>query len=408
MSVSNVETAGKVQVYLPLAMDMTCPGCGAERLWEFYTVRDVPVSSCVLMNSREEALDCGRGDVRLAYCENCGFVSNTAFDAATQDFGAQYEGSQAASGVFNEFATSLARRLIDRYDIRHKSVLEIGCGRGKFLSLICRLGNNRGIGIDPAYTSGNGCEDGGGITFISDYYSSSYHNLSADMICCRHTLEHISEVREFLDMVRSGIRGRAGTVVFFEVPNALRILRAGAFWDVYYEHCNYFTSETLRGLFVRAGFEIDEVYTDYGGQYLILTARPSDAGDGSSGHSILGREDVRRYVRKAEGRIRGWNTLLGQMRQGGKRVVTWGSSSNCVSFLTTVDESGSVEYVVDINPRKEGMYMAGAGHRIVGPEFLRKYRPEKVIVINPVYVDEIGKELERLGLEAELLPITSV
>jgi hypothetical protein len=122
----------------------------------------------------------------------------------------------------------------------------------------------------------------------------------------------------------------------------------------------------------------------------------------------LGIEDVKRFVRKAEGRIGGWNTFLGQMRQGGKRVVTWGSSSNCVSFLTAVGESGAIEYVVDINPRKEGMYMPGTGQRIVGPEFLREYRPEKVIVINPMYVDEIGRELARLGVEAELLPITSV
>jgi hypothetical protein len=71
-----------------------------------------------------------------------------------------------------------------------------------------------------------------------------------------------------------------------------------------------------------------------------------------------------------------------------------------------VKASAVVEYVVDINPRKHGMYMPGTGQRIVGPEFLAEYRPDKVIVINPVYVDEIGKDLKRLGLGVELLPIT--
>ena len=384
-----------------------CPGCGGRGAVVFYQMEGIPANSCILMASREAALGCARGKMELGLCERCGLISNAAFDQGTQDFTQGYEGTQAFSSCFNEFAKSLAQRLIDKYDIRGKRILEVGCGNGEFLSLMCALGSNEGVGFDPAYVDG-GAGSEAPVEFVRDCYSDAYRDVGADVVCCRHTLEHVADVGGFLGVIRRGIGERRDVLVFFEVPDGERIIREGAFWDVYYEHCNYFTADALRGLFGRSGFETVEVYSDYGGQYLILVARPSGGGEVGTGHSILGIEDVKRFVRKAEGRIGGWNTFLGQMRQGGKRVVTWGSSSNCVSFLTAVGESGAIEYVVDINPRKEGMYMPGTGQRIVGPEFLREYRPEKVIVINPMYVDEIGRELARLGVEAELLPITSV
>jgi SAM-dependent methyltransferase len=387
--------------------DSVCPGCGKRGLFVFCEQEGIPVNSCVLMPDRERALGCARGKMELALCEGCGLIVNAAFDPRTQDFSQGYEGTQAFSACFSEFARSLGQRLIDKYDIRGKRILEVGCGNGEFLSLMCEAGGNEGIGFDPAYV-GSGTERKARMEFVRDYYSDAYGDVEADVVCCRHTLEHVADVAGFLGTIRRGIGDRRDVLVFFEVPSGERVIREGAFWDVYYEHCNYFTAETLRGLFEGAGFEPDEVYSDYGGQYLILTARPAEPGKSNAAHSVLGREDLQRFVRKAEERIGGWNALLGQMREGGMRVVTWGSSSNCVSFLTTVEASGVVEHVVDINPRKQCMYMPGTCQRIVGPESLVELRPGKVIVINPMYVDEIGKELERLGVKAEMLPITSI
>jgi hypothetical protein len=60
---------------------------------------------------------------------------------------------------------------------------------------------------------------------------------------------------------------------------------------------------------------------------------------------------------------------------------------------------------VDINPYKHGTYMAGTGQEIVGPEFLRAYRPDVVIVMNPIYCNEIQRDLDGMGITAELMPV---
>jgi SAM-dependent methyltransferase len=383
-----------------------CPGCGSAGLVEFYRQQNIPANSCLLMSSREQALACARGNMELALCQACGLISNTAFDQGTQDFSKGYEGTQSFSACFNDFARSMAQRLIDEYGIHGKRILEIGCGNGEFLSLMCELGGNEGVGFDPAYAG----QDPAGrqLTFVKDYYCDDCSDIQADVVCCRHTLEHVGDVRGFLDTVRRGIGDKRDVVVFFEVPNGERVINEGAFWDIYYEHCNYFTAEALKVLFERAGFIIDRIRTEYDGQYLILTARPADSAANSRANRTVAGEHLDSFVNRAAQRVLGWNDFFLQAYNMGQRVLAWGSSSNCVSFLSTVDTQGIIEHVVDINPRKTGMYMPATGQRIMGPESVAAYKPDKIIIINPVYVSEIAGELRRQGVRAELVPITAI
>lgn len=91
------------------------------------------------------------------------------------------------------------------------------------------------------------------------------------------------------------------------------------------------------------------------------------------------------------------------MAQSGRRVIIWGAGSKGVSFLNTLPTQDVVAYAVDINPRKEGMHVAGSGQQIVPPTFLPGYRPDNVIIMNANYIDEIGQQLAALGLSAAIL-----
>ncbi len=82
----------------------------------------------------------------------------------------------------------------------------------------------------------------------------------------------------------------------------------------------------------------------------------------------------------------------------GQRAVVWGSGSKAVSYLTTLGITDELEYVVDVNPHKYGKFLAGTGHEIVAPKFLVEYQPDVVIVMNPVYCEEIGASLKVMGL----------
>ncbi len=389
----------------------TCQSCGAKGLEVFYEARQIPVHSCLMVSSREEALAFPKGDLVLALCPGCGFIQNTAFDPAAHRYSTDYEETQSFSPRFMEFARELCARQIKRYGLRGKTILEIGCGKGEFLVLLCEMGGNKGIGIDPGYRpERTKSEAASRIEFIQDFYSEKHAHLTADYVCCRHTLEHIYPVREFVGTIRKTLAGKNRVIVFFEVPDVSRVLAERAFWDVYYEHCAYFTLGSLARLFRAAGFEVLDLYKGYGDQYLMLECRP---GNGSAGRRFAEEDDLAETARHVAqfradvgekfARLR---AELAEFSRRGQRVVIWGSGSKAVAYLTTLGITDEIEYVVDINPHKHGKFLAGTGHEIVGPEFLKRYKPDGVLVMNPIYCDEIRADLGRLGLEPRMTALS--
>ena len=389
--------------------DVRCPSCGSSGMSVFYEVPEVPAHSLVLFPTREAALDYPKASIRLAFCDACGFVSNIAFDSSLVDYTQDYEETQAFSPRFNAFAHELAKHMVDRYDLHDKSIFEIGSGKGEFLVELCELGHNRGIGLDPSYME-NRLESEAleRIEFIRDFFTDKTTGLSGDLVACRHTLEHIWETADFVSLMRRSTEATPGAVAFLEVPDIYRVLRELAFWDIYHEHCSYYTLGSLARVFRHCGFELLDLYTQYGDQYLMVEARPGDP----TGPSLPREDDLeatadavelfRNNVGEGLGR---WRNEIEQIRERGQRAVVWGSSSKGVSFLTTLGVTDEIGYVVDIDPFRQNTYMAGSGHRIVGPEAMIDYRPDVVIAMNPIYLEEIGKQLEGMGLKPSLTAV---
>ena len=393
-----------------ISANHTCLSCGEAKVLIFYELKQVPVHSVLLLPTREEALNYPKGDIILGFCQSCGFIFNTAFDPGLHEYSTRYEETQGFSPTFNAFSRSLAAHLIDQYNLYNKDIIEIGCGKGEFLTLLCELGQNRGVGFDPAYISErNDSKAKDQITFVKDFYSEKYAHYQGDFVCCKMTLEHIQDTADFVSMVRRSIGARSDTVVFFQVPDVTRILRDLAFWDIYYEHCSYFSLGSLARLFRKCGFDVINLAKKYDDQYLMIEARPRNG----KGETFLQQEDdleelkqdVAYFAQSYRPKLDAWRTKIKKLGKKGHRIVIWGSGSKGVAFLTTLDLRKEIEYTIDINPYKHGMYMAGTGQEIMSPEFLQEYKPDVIIVMNPIYCDEISQDLEKMGVEAELMPV---
>ena len=349
-----------------------CQACGGVALTAFYAVPEIPVHSCLMVATREEALAFPRGDLELVFCEACGFIQNAGYDASLQHYSTDYEETQAFSPRFRSFLEEICDDQNRKYRLDGKQVLEIGCGKGEFLVTLCERSGCMGIGIDPGYrperTQSPARER---IRFIQNFYGPKYRDLEADYVCCRHTLEHIGPVGSFVRLVRESIGDRPDVPVFFELPDVERVLEECAFWDIYYEHSSYFTLGSLARLFRASGFDVHALWKAYDGQYLMLEARPAA---GPTAPRLREEDDLARVraqvatfrerIGRKHARLRGdvaaWKTA-------GKRIAVWGSGSKAVSYLTTLNLGGEIDAVVDINPHKWGRFLAGTGHEIVGP-----------------------------------------
>lgn len=382
-----------------------CPACGAGGGVGFYELSGVPVHSTRLLADRESALAIPRGDLRLQWCRSCDFISNQRFDPTLVDYTVDgYEDSQMSSPTFRAFATDLADHLIGRYQLHGGCVLEVGAGKGDFLELIAGRGDLVGIGLDPASPD----REDPGLHLRRERLAPEHALLPFDLLCCRHTLEHISEVAAFLRLVRT-VAARTTRPVFFEVPDVERILREAAFWDVYYEHCSYFSAPSLRALFEREGFRIVDLHRGYGDQYLLCEAVPSDLPGSVGRNEEAAGEPVAdavvgflRAVGATQARL---TERFEEAHRTGQRVVAWGAGSKAVALLSAVPSASIIEAVVDVDPRKHGRFLPGSGHEVVAPSVLVDLQPDLIVVMNPLYEGEITTQLRHLGVPCPVVTL---
>jgi len=386
----------------------SCPNCLGKNIEDFFFVQNAPSKSLITIRDYEEAMSIPRRNISLAFCSDCGFIFNSVFDTRLDHYTHGYEDQQGYSATFNQFISNVSKRVIEKYQVIGKDVVEIGCGKGDFLSLVCELGHNRGIGIDPAFVPGR-INPNPNLRFIPEFYSVKHKDLPKDMITCRHTLEHIPSTNKFLATVRKSIPDNKKVTVFFEVPNVVRILDIPAFWDIFYEHCSYFSPGSLARLFRRNHFEVLDLYLEYDKQYLFIEARPTNSKsetlhplEETVGHL---RTHVDEFVSKVNKHLTFWRRKLIGYREMNKNIVIWGGGSKSVGFLSQFDDLQLIKHVVDINPHMQGNYIPGIGIQYISPDSLKEIKPDVILIMNGIYKREIGRMLEERGLAPELISL---
>jgi hypothetical protein len=184
-------------------------------------------------------------------------------------------------------------------------------------------------------------------------------------------------------------------------------LQIQAFWDIFYEHCTYMSPGSLARLFRMTGFEVLDMYLEYDNQYLFVEAKPVQ-GTSDRIHPLEESvEDLKKmtaeFVQRINLQLGEWRTRLMEFKRKQQKVVIWGGGSKSVGFLTQFDDVGVIDHVVDINPHMHGNFIPGIGKQYVGPDYLVDYKPDVVIIMNSVYMEEIRKMLNERGLDPELL-----
>ena len=388
---------------------LSCSICGAPTE-VFCDIESVPVCCNILWPTREEALSSEHANIHLAFCQACGYIYNAAFDPSRIKYDSNYDNSLHFSERFQEYAQELAAHLVKRYSLFGKTVIEIGCGSAGFLHLLCAHGRNRGIGFDPSFVQRRAdLKAGESIEIIADLYSESYVDLPFDLLCSRHMLEHVANPRNIVCMVRRAIEKNPHAAVYFEVPNVLYTLRQNGVWDLIYEHCSYFAVQSLRRLFADGGFHVREVRESFGGQYLGLEAVVSDIGgngyEPGLGNPAVLAADVVAFSTGRTRLINRWKLQFERISESGKCMIAWGAGSKGTIFLNTLRGHGVVDYVVDINPNKQGKFVPGTAQQIVAPETLKELKPDVLILMNPIYLGEVERMVSTLGLAPQILTL---
>jgi SAM-dependent methyltransferase len=381
-------------------MNNQCPICGKNAEDVFLKREGVPVHQNSLFAKEQSAIEIARGRLSIAICHNCGFVFNADFDDRLLSYNENYENTQSYSPAFEAFLDENINHLIDEKGIRNCRVIEVGCGKGYFIRKLVERGNNTGIGFDPSYV-GPLEMLGGRLKFVKQFYDQTSSPLPADVVICRHVIEHIARPLDLLKSIRQALAKSPKAHVFFETPDVKWILQGQVVWDFFYEHCSYFSTASIRTAFECSGFKIEEIRNIFGGQYLWVEARPSPDRESS-----LSEEEVKTLVTLAQKfqkadteHISNWKDKLNKIRKH-SQIAVWGAGAKGVTFSNLFDPNRAlISCIIDVNPEKQSKYLPGTGHPIVNLTELPNRDITSVIILNPNYRSEIENSLTNSGIK---------
>lgn len=346
---------------------------------DLYTANQLPVFQNRMYASEEDARNCPLGDVRLVEDLNSGLVYNAAFRSELVVYDQHYQNEQAVSAKFRAHLEEVAA-IVER-GLGRNALIEVACGKGYFLEMLAKRGCEI-TGFDPAYEGSNPA--------IEKRYFAAGTGVVGQGLILRHVLEHVVEPLAFLAQLREANQG-AG-IVYIEVPCFDWICEQGAWFDIFYEHVNYFRLSD----FARMFGVVHKSGHLFGGQYIYVVADLDSL-------RAPGYDESERVRLPAT-----FGPREKHIQTDHDQAVIWGGASKGVIFALQRMRGGSpISTVIDINPAKQGKYLPATGLRVESPnEVLPRLSDGTTIyVMNSNYLDEIreqaGPTFQYIGIDHE-------
>jgi len=387
---------------------INCPICASNNLEFFLSRKNVPVCQNILFSDQDAAISINKGDLELAVCSNCGFIFNSSFQADKLLYGDNYENSQIHSHYFENYVDGLVSYLINERGLYNKNIIEVGCGNGYFLRKLvgAKGAKNKGYGFDPSY-EGPEVDLDGRLHFKKSILNPRDCGITADAVICRHVIEHLHDPVQLLCSIQQILNNTGTNQIFIETPCAEWILKNQVMWDFFYEHCSYFSVDSLMVAMERSGLKILNIQHIFGEQYLGLVATSGDNPEKSRPNHI---DEIlmlcRRLGQQENDLVKHWRTSIEKLRENGP-VALWGAGAKGVTLANLVDpDIELIACVVDLNPQKQGKFLSGTGHPIINYLDLPLFQIKNAVQMNPNYAVENLALLHNAKLEVRLIDPT--
>ena len=207
-----------------------CPVCGALNNVSTVSRTNLVTMQNYIYRSRQASQTAKTGEFELCVCRNCGLAYNARFDASLVNYDENYD-VYIPSAIFADYYKEITSFLYDKFHLEGGLVIDIACGKGTFLEVLCNLYPNvQGLGIDPSYEFNN--ISAPNLKFIKDIFKAEHITRQPSLILCRHAFEQIEHPLAFLKSIQSALKDFNETPFFIEVADLEWIIVNNAFWDL--------------------------------------------------------------------------------------------------------------------------------------------------------------------------------
>lgn len=311
-------------------------------------------------------------DLTVCQCSGCGLVQLSEPPVA---YYRDVIRAAAVSQPVKALKTEQFSRLVEKFALRGKKVIEIGCGKGEFLSLWKTTGV-RAYGLEHAGASVAHCQESS-LEVDQGYVDSAecqLRNGPFDAFALMMFLEHMPDPNASLRGIRNNlVEGAVGLV---EVPNFDMVLRNRVFSEFIGDHLLYFTRGTLQFALQLNGFDVLECEEVRDSYVLSAIVRKRESLDLSEFRSAQARmtQEIEAFID----------------RFPAKSVAIWGAGHQALAMINLTGIADRIKYVVDSAPFKQGRFTPASHLPVVPPDTLQTSPAAAVIVMAASYSDEVA------------------
>ena len=362
-----------------------CAGCDETNFLSMLSLGEVPLAGVFPL--KEELEIENKYPLNLLFCKKCSLVQTDSFiepQILFEDY--RYISSVGLSNHFKEVASILD----DRYTVKNKNILEIGCNDGVLLEPLSKLGANV-EGVDPAKNIVKLAKDKGlkvfeeyfnDETFGGEEFKSKY-----DLVLSNNTFAHIPDIQSVVRGVKHVLKPNGDFV--FEV-HYLQSLIDGKQWDnIYHEHIYYHSITGLNNLFQKYGMTIvdfEEIPIHSGSIRVTVANRNTykspkvlDRIELES-KTIANVEYLRNYGEDVRNHITNFNDTIKELKKN-HSIAGYGASGRANMFCNLTDlNSDIIKFIVDESPERCGRYIANTDIPIVDVETLKNSDVDLLII----------------------------
>lgn len=369
-----------------------CRVCGRNFFKEpLLRYKNMPAGAQYLPEKKSLASDKGV-DLKVWQCSGCGLVqlSNNPVPYYREVIRAS-----AVSREMRDFRMRQFKNFVKKHSLKGKKIIEIGCGRGEYLSIMEKTGV-KAYGLEYLEESVTKCVKNGlkvSKGFIENSTKRLNHRPFAGFFILNF-LEHLPDPNSVLNGIDNNLS--EGAVGIVEVPNFEMILKKNLFSEFTRDHLFYFTKETLETTLKLNGFEMincEVIWHDYIISALVKKS-PSTKFTPSKVEGLRVKKiNLSHFYKNQEKIKREINKYLD--RFGQKKVAIWGAGHQALAMISMMEMANKVRYVVDSAPFKQGKYTPATHLPIIPPETLNSEPVEAVIVMAAGYSDEVARIIQK-------------
>jgi len=375
-----------------------------------FTFVDLGMSPFCESFLREDQLNQVEGfyPLHVYVCDQCFLVQLESYVDPEEIF-TEYAYYSAYSDSWLAHSSAYVEMITERLALDHTSrVVELASNDGYLLQYFVQKGIPS-LGIEPAANVAKAAEERGVDTLIEFFDAELAQRLvtegkTADLIIGNNVLAQVPDLNSFVKGIKTLLA--PGGVVTIEFPHLLRLMTENQFDTIYHEHFSYFSFSAAERIFSAHGltlFDVDELPT-HGGSLRIYgrhtdDARPStpavvELREREASAGLNGLDAYRLFREQVEMTKRDLLSFLIERRNAGESVVGYGAPGKGNTLLNYCGiRTDFLEYTVDRNPHKHGMYLPGTHIPIYAPERIEETKPDYILILPWNLKDEIAKQL---------------